>query len=72
MLELLQTQDMLFDACVELVQQTELIDYLNTTRENARVFRVNKLSDSFRQKLSLYYCFSYFQLGMSHERVLLN
>ena len=40
MLEQLQTQDMLLDACVEILQQIELIDHFITTQENTRVFQV--------------------------------
>ena len=41
MLKKLQTQDMSIDACVEFVQQMELIDQFNTTQENTHVFQVN-------------------------------
>ena len=40
MLEHLQIWDMSLDACIEFMQQMELIDKFNTTQENACLFQV--------------------------------
>ena len=41
MLEQLQTWDMSLDACIEFLQQMELIDQFIKTQENAHVYQVN-------------------------------
>ena len=51
----------ILDACIEFLQQMELIDQFNTTQKNAHVFQVNKFKRKEKFDICRYY-------NMRHKR----